>query len=201
MGTNTPKSVPSRWGWLPFDLLKPGCPNSGGFRAPSDKKKAHKHKPFCPVGLETTPGQTRVFSLFYTVEARFHRACPWDKPGLSLGQSRGRRAAEKVYVRKVYVPLSLAAPWVGGGVRIRQQKILVVRLRKRVWAWMTLTFIVGCARCLDAAASREQEPMSTASYHLPHSYYKRFLLFENYLAPNYHWHFTIKRSETILFLN
>ena len=53
-------------------------------------------------------GQTRVFSLFYTVEARFHRVCPWDKPGLSLGQSRGRRAAQKVYVKKVYVPFLLA---------------------------------------------------------------------------------------------
>ena len=53
-------------------------------------------------------GQTRIFSLFYTVEARFHRVCPWDKPGLSQGQSRGRRAAQKVYVNKVYVPLSLA---------------------------------------------------------------------------------------------
>ena len=92
----------------------------------SGKKKPHKHKLFCPVGLGTTPGlpgislgvcpwdksgenlgQTRVFSLFYTVEARFHRVCPWDKPGLSLGQSRGRRAAQKVYVKKVYVPFSL----------------------------------------------------------------------------------------------
>ena len=53
-------------------------------------------------------GQTQEFSLFYTVEARFHRVCPWDKPGLSLGQSRGRRAAQKVYVKKVYVPFSLA---------------------------------------------------------------------------------------------
>ena len=60
------------------------------------KKKAHKHKLFCPVGLGTNPGlsqgyhracpwdksgenlgQTRVFSLFYTVEARFHRVCPF----------------------------------------------------------------------------------------------------------------------------
>ena len=91
------------------------------------KKKAHKHKFFCPVRLGTTPGlsqgfhrgcswdksgenlgQARVFSLFYTVEARFHRVCPWDKPGLSLGQSRGRRAAQKVNVKKVYVPFSLA---------------------------------------------------------------------------------------------
>ena len=93
----------------------------------SGKKKAHKHKLFCPVGLGTTLGlcrgfqrvcpwdksgenlgQARVFSLFYTVEARFHWVCPWDKPGLSLGQSRGRRAAQKVYVKKVYVPFSLA---------------------------------------------------------------------------------------------
>ena len=96
---------------------------------PSGKRKAHKHKLFCPVGLGTNPGlswgfhrvcpwdksgenlgQTRVSSLFYTVEARFHRVCPWDKPGLSLGQSRGRRAAQKVYVKKVYVPFSLAIP-------------------------------------------------------------------------------------------
>ena len=32
-GTNKPKFVPSRWGWLPFDLLKPGCANSGGLGA------------------------------------------------------------------------------------------------------------------------------------------------------------------------
>ena len=53
-------------------------------------------------------GQTQVFSLFYTVEARFHRVCPWDKPSSSLGQSRGRREAQRVYVKKVYVPFSLA---------------------------------------------------------------------------------------------
>ena len=40
---------------------------------PSGKKKAHKHKHFCPVGLGTTPGLSRGF----------HRACPWDKPGFS----------------------------------------------------------------------------------------------------------------------
>ena len=64
----------------------------------SGKKKAHKHKLFCPVGLGTTPGLSRGF----------HRVCPWDKPGLSQGQSRGRRAAHKVYVKRVYVPFSLA---------------------------------------------------------------------------------------------
>ena len=30
------------------------------------------------------------------------------KPGLSLGQSRRRRAAQKVYVKRVYLPFSLA---------------------------------------------------------------------------------------------
>ena len=93
----------------------------------SGKKKAHKHKLFCPVGpsfhricprdkpglslgqIRWKLGETQEFSLFYTVEARFHRICPWDKPGLSLGQSRWRRAAQKVYVKKVYVPFSLAS--------------------------------------------------------------------------------------------
>ena len=60
--------------------------------------------PVCPWDKSgEKQGQTQEFSLFYTVEARFHRVCPWDKPGLSQGQSRGRRAAPKVYVKKVYV--------------------------------------------------------------------------------------------------
>ena len=32
-GTHTYTFVPSRWGWPPFDLLKPGCANSDGFGA------------------------------------------------------------------------------------------------------------------------------------------------------------------------
>ena len=65
--------------------------------------------PVCPWDKSgEKKGQTQEFSLFYTVEARFHRVCPWDKPGLSQGQSRGRRAAQKVNVKKVYVPFSLA---------------------------------------------------------------------------------------------
>ena len=65
--------------------------------------------PVCPWDKSgEKQGQTQKFSLFYTVEARFHRVCPWDKPGLSQGQSRGRRAAQNVYVKKVYVPFSLA---------------------------------------------------------------------------------------------
>ena len=87
----------------------------------SGKKKAHKHNFFCPVGLGTppppvcpgdftgfvpgtnsvkSPGQMWVFSLFYIVEARQTRVCPRDKPSLSLGQTRGRREAQKVYVKK-----------------------------------------------------------------------------------------------------
>ena len=34
--------------------------------------------------------------------------CPRNKPSLSLGQFRGRREAEKVYVLNIYVPFSLA---------------------------------------------------------------------------------------------
>ena len=44
----------------------------------SGKKKAHKPKFFCPVGLGTTPGLSRGF----------HRVCPWDKSGENLGQTR-----------------------------------------------------------------------------------------------------------------
>ena len=62
-----------------------------------------------PVNIWDKPGFS---SLFYAVEARFHRVCPRDKPGLSLGQSRGRRAAQTVYVKKVYVPFSLANVYV-----------------------------------------------------------------------------------------
>ena len=44
--------------------------------------------PVCPWDKSGEKlGQTQEFSLFYTLEARFHRVCPWDKPGLSLGQS------------------------------------------------------------------------------------------------------------------
>ena len=46
----------------------------------------------------------------------FHRICPWDKPGLSQKQSRGRRASQKVYVKKVYVPFrSLCMCWHSSG--------------------------------------------------------------------------------------
>ena len=49
------------------------------------------------------------FSPYFTLEARQTRVCPWDKPGLSQGQSRGRSTVQKVYVNKVYVPFSLAS--------------------------------------------------------------------------------------------
>ena len=84
----------------------------------SQTKKAHKHKFFGPVGLGTTPGlsQEQTRSVPGTSPV-----CPWDKArfspyftqwkpslsqgkcSLSLGQTRGRRAAEKIDVLKVYV--------------------------------------------------------------------------------------------------
>ena len=67
----------------------------------SGKEKAHKHKLFGPVGLKANPG----FLLILHSE---NRGCPRDKPCLSLGQTRGRRAAEKVHVLKVYVLFLLA---------------------------------------------------------------------------------------------
>ena len=58
-----------------------------------------------PVKTCDKPGFPPYFTQW---KPGFHRVCPWDKPSLSLGQSRGRRAAQKVYVKKVYVPFSLA---------------------------------------------------------------------------------------------
>ena len=74
----------------------------------------HKHKLFGPVGFGTTPGlsqgqtgfvpatnpgQTHVFSLFYTVEAQFvpgtNPVCPRDKPSLSQGQTGGKGQQKK----------------------------------------------------------------------------------------------------------
>ena len=51
-------------------------------------------------------GSTQEFFLFYTVEARFHRVCPWDKPGLSrdnpLGQERRRTKVSRIF--RIFVP-------------------------------------------------------------------------------------------------
>ena len=99
------------------------CPKARAGKCPkkSGKKKAHKHKLFGPVALGTprecprdkpglspgqsgfVPGTNPGFSSYFTQR----------KPGLSLGQTRfvpgtfrGRRAADRVYVFKVYVPFS-----------------------------------------------------------------------------------------------
>ena len=80
------------------------------------------HKLFCPVGLGTTLGLSGEFTGFVPGT---NPVKTWDKPGFSPyftqwkpdftgfvpgtnPQSRGRRAAQKVYVKKVYVPFSLA---------------------------------------------------------------------------------------------
>ena len=56
-----------------FTPLKQYSRNRYSARFLSGKKKAHKHKLLCPVGLGTTPGLSRGH----------HRVCPWDKPGFS----------------------------------------------------------------------------------------------------------------------
>ena len=83
------------------------------------QEKAHKHKCFGPVALETTPGLSLGQTQFVPGT---NPGCPRDKPrfspyftqwkpSLSLGQTRfvpgtnrWRMAAEKVYVPNVYVP-------------------------------------------------------------------------------------------------
>ena len=104
----------------------------------SGKKKAHKHKLFGPVALGTppecprdkpglSPGQSGFVPGtnpgFLLILHSGSPVCPWDIPSLSLGHSqfvpgtfRGRRAADRVYVLKVYVPFSFpnlaeSAPW------------------------------------------------------------------------------------------
>ena len=46
----------------------------------SGKKKAHKHKLFCPVGLGTTPGLSGDFTGFVPGTSPVKT---WDKPGFS----------------------------------------------------------------------------------------------------------------------
>ena len=92
-------------------------------------KKAHKHKFFCPVALGFSPGlsrgQTRLVPGTNPVKTwdkpRLSPNCttqwkpgkpgfvPGTHPGSSLEQTNpGKKAAQKVYVKKVYVPSPLA---------------------------------------------------------------------------------------------
>ena len=84
----------------------------------SGKEKAHKHKLFGPVGLGTTPGMSwgRTWFVLGTnplsprnklISHSGSPGCPGTTP--ACPQSRGRRAAEKVYVLKVHMPFSLAS--------------------------------------------------------------------------------------------
>ena len=45
-------------------------------------------------------GQTRVFSLFYAVEARQTRVCPWDKPGEIPGAISGTKGGTESLCEK-----------------------------------------------------------------------------------------------------
>ena len=75
----------------------------------SGKKKAHKHKLSCS-GCSWDDRRNVLGTNLGFLPILHNRSpvCPRDKPSLSLGQSRGRRVAEKVYVLKVDVPFSLA---------------------------------------------------------------------------------------------
>ena len=99
--------------------------NASDSTAKFRQEKAHKHKLFCPVGLRISPdlsqGQTQFvpgtnpvknwdkprisFTQWKPGKPGF---VPGTNPGLSLGQTRGRREEQRVYVKKVYVPFSLA---------------------------------------------------------------------------------------------
>ena len=101
-------------------------PSTGATGNLKCKKKAHKL--FCPVGLGTTPGlcfgdftgfvpgtkpvktcdKPGFSPLFYTGSPDFTGFVPGTSPVKVPGQSRKRRAAQKDYVKKVYVPFSLA---------------------------------------------------------------------------------------------
>ena len=108
--------------FLPFSLLLPQNSQNCCFCLSRRQKGRQKTRPppfFCPVGLGTTPGlsrgfhrvcpwdksgenlgQTRVFSLFYTVEARFHRVCPRDKPGEIPGTILGTKGGTESLCEK-----------------------------------------------------------------------------------------------------
>ena len=77
---------------------------------------------FGPVALATTPGLSRDKPRFSPCLHNGSPVCPRDKPTLSLGQFRGRRAADnlKVYVLKVYVPFSLATRVLLKSVKVRR---------------------------------------------------------------------------------
>ena len=109
------KSMPSSWQKVAYSHLhRDTFAEVLGSGVASGKKMAHKHnfvvrlplgrprdcpwdKPGLSLGqTQFVPGTTQVFSLFYQVEAQFvpgtNPIGPRNRPSLSLGQSRGRRA-------------------------------------------------------------------------------------------------------------
>ena len=93
----------------------------------SGKKKAHKHKLFLSgwswddpgFVLGISPGLSlgqirwksgisRVFSLFYTVEARQTRVCPRDKPGFFFGTNPGPKGGTESLYEESLCAFSLA---------------------------------------------------------------------------------------------
>ena len=74
-----------------------------GFRSGGTSAKTQA-KMVCPWDKPSEHlGQSQVFFLFCTVEARQTRVCPWDKPGFVPGTNPGPKgvtASQKVYVKK-----------------------------------------------------------------------------------------------------
>ena len=123
------RARPRKFVFLGFRREETGM--SREFCRDSAKKKAHKHKLFGPVALGTpgmSPGQTGFVPGTKWVcprdKPRFSSCFTQRKPSLSLEQTqlnfvpgtfRGRRAADRAYVLKVYVPFSFPRdvpdPW------------------------------------------------------------------------------------------
>ena len=108
-----------RDGWSRVFSHASAVPNLSTLASSSGKRKAHKHNFFVRLVLgrhQVCPGD------FTGCVPGTHSVKTWDKPGFSPyftqwkpgkpgtnpGLSKGQRAAQRVYVKKVYVPFSLA---------------------------------------------------------------------------------------------
>ena len=71
----------------------------------SGKKKAHKHKLFCPVGLGTSPGLSLGQIRWKSGTNPGFRLILHNGSPANPGLSQGRRVAQKVYVKKSFMCL------------------------------------------------------------------------------------------------
>ena len=95
--TIVPFFVPSFRFWVPLFHFWYPLQNFQGTQA-----RKRQHKLFGPVALGTTPGNVLGTNPgFLLILHNGSPVCPWDKPSLSPGQSRERRATQEVYVLRV----------------------------------------------------------------------------------------------------